>query len=432
MDQNLQNKTSMQKEDKNIASLFAIFSIYLVIPLVDIPVFGFSLSSLLFVIGILLIIRNYKLGFHEYRWWIFLAIWIAIAVITSAIGNGLLSGGTDINSRGVNITVHYVYWMVVFVFILYIFAERIVSLEKIIGFCANAIFFLAVLRLFEAFVWGNVGAWSNTRFFFQNTYGFLFSMFAPLTIILLYDRKTKRKTYSIIRIFVVLSAVLVNGSRGSWIALGGALIVFLFFLIFIVPSVRSVSFMVIFSGLIALGYFLLINFFPINIVSEFETRYSTFQNLERDKSYMIRGLMVQKGLKLFLESPIIGVGTARFRYEKVELEIPKILQYGSYDYFNRKTAHNSYVAFLAEEGLFGAVPYALILISLCWRGIKASKRMAKLEIYWPLGIFLCFVSMSIHMWGINSITNTANWVIYAWTAAIIMISQKDSLPEMNN
>ena len=177
MTQNVLHKKVEKKDDKKIEFLFTLFSIYLVIPLVDIPIFGFSLSLLFFVLGFLFIIRTYKFDFHEYRWWVFLAVWIAIAIITSAIGNGFLSGGTNINLRGVNITIHYIYWMVVFIINLYVFSERIISIEKILSYCAKAIYLVAILRLFEAVALGKVGAWTNTRFFSQNTYGFLFSMF---------------------------------------------------------------------------------------------------------------------------------------------------------------------------------------------------------------------------------------------------------------
>ena len=80
--------------------------------------------------------------------------------------------------------------------------------------------------------------------------------------------------------------------------------------------------------------------------------------------------MVQKGLKLFEESPIIGVGASRFRKESVELELSGVFRFYSQSSFDRKSAHNSYVGFLAESGLIGSIPLLVLILMLAFQGVN--------------------------------------------------------------
>jgi len=153
-------------------------------------------------------------------------------------------------------------------------------------------------------------------------------------------------------------------------------------------------------------------------------RFNTLQNLEQEKSYMIRQLMIQKGERLFLQSPIIGVGVGRFTKSSVPLDIPQVLSYAGQQHFDVKSSHNSYLDLLAESGLAGAVPFAILLIILSWRGAKSVIRSSRNNRFWILASFLGFVQMSIHMWAIASLTNTANWFIYGLAAAAIVVSNR--------
>ncbi len=163
---------------------------------------------------------------------------------------------------------------------------------------------------------------------------------------------------------------------------------------------------------------------PENVRFAFEKRYATFQNLDADKSYAIRKLMVQKGLRLFEANPWFGVGVSRWRKENTSLDIPRVLQYALQSHFDRKSPHNSYISFLAENGLVGTLPYALLLLILTLRGYRAAFSLSQRGEIWAIGIYAGFIGMSIHLWTLAGLTGTAPWFIYGLVAAIIIFERQ--------
>lgn len=402
---------------KSVGVLFLLFSVYLVLPLVDVPVFGFSLSAVLFALIFLLSLQKKKYSFSRYRGWVLLAVWIAFGVLLSFFVNGFMSGGNNIEGAG--ITVHYLYWLFLFVVVFYLLSEGAVSIQKSIEVIGASVFMLALLRVAELVFYGKIGAWTNTIFFSQNTYGFLFSMFVPTNYYLILEKQGKQKLFAVFRFSIVLMAVLVNGSRSSWIALGISLVVFLFLALISMRSITPLGTFLLVLLVVSVGYLGFRNLMPYNVVAAFDSRFSTFDTLDMDKSYGIRLLQTQKGLRLFSESPLVGVGPARFTREFVELDLPDYMSYGSQEHFNTISSHNSYIGFLAEGGLFASIPLAMLMITLAVSGGIGCIRLLRAGEYWALGVYLCFISMSVHMWSISSLTNTANWFIFALNVAMI-------------
>jgi O-antigen ligase len=216
----------------------------------------------------------------------------------------------------------------------------------------------------------------------------------------------------------------VDGSRGTWI--GVTVGIFAFTLLFILAKPQKIGWSLAIIGLSTL-LLLSVQYAPQQIAAAFSERLATFQKLEEDKSFAIRQLMVQKGLKLFTESPLIGVGASRFTKESVPLDIPDVLSYARQYHFDSKTSHNSYIVFLAETGIVGSLPFAILLIILAWRGLKANLKLGRNNHVWAISIYAGFMGMSVHMWGIASITNTANWFLYGLVAAMIVAARRIDL-----
>ncbi|HAW09316.1 MAG TPA: hypothetical protein DCW42_09195, partial [Bacteroidetes bacterium] len=160
-------------------------------------------------------------------------------------------------------------------------------------------------------------------------------------------------------------------------------------------------------------------------------RFDTFSQLDQDKSYMVRIVMNQKSIRLFLDSPIIGIGPSRYRLTSIELDIPSLFRNISQSRFDAKNAHNSYLAYLAETGLIGGLPLSMLLIILLINGFVQVKWFVRQKQYWALAIYLSFIQMSVHMWVITSLYNSGTWFIYGLTGAMIMLVQsKNSNGEM--
>jgi O-antigen ligase len=97
------------------------------------------------------------------------------------------------------------------------------------------------------------------------------------------------------------------------------------------------------------------------------------------------------GIRMFADSPVVGVGLGNFRRMS-------IAEYGSHLI---STLHNSYLLTLVEGGLLLFVPYLLILLSL-WRELRHTGSLATRQpgprLAWLVGatraIFVLFLIFS--------------------------------------
>lgn len=401
--------------------LFLLMAAYFVLPLVDVPLMGLSLSAPLFaLIAMQVLFRPPEPWFKRFHCWIILAGLIYLGIFFSTTLNGLLSSGVKIDRDGWLSLIRYAYWLLTFVITAH-FTSRGNMLEKVSGVLGWAIFILALARLFELAAWGKIGAWSETQLMTQNSYGFLFSVFFPFLLAPIITTQGPNRWFMLLRMVVAGAAVLINGSRGSWISVATGIVVFSILYVLARPQKIGWSLLIVtLSALVFLG----VQFAPTQIATAFGERFATFQALNEDKSYAIRLLMDQKGLRLFERSPLIGVGASRFTKESIPLDIPQLLNYAQQSHFDVKSAHNSYVAFLAETGLAGSLPYAILILTLVITGLISSFKLVKEQRVCALSVYASFIGMSIHMWGISSLTNTANWFIYGLVAAVIMIARQ--------
>lgn len=395
-------------------TLFYAFSLYLVLPLIDVPLLGLSISApLFFIIAATVFFRPVKQWFNDYRGLIILSLIIWLAVAFSTIINEMLPGAS-FNRSGMISIVQYAYWLLTFVVCAYLFNDQLVQ-KKVVNFFAYGILILSILRWVEAVVFDRIGAWSNTQFMSQNGYGFQFSIFFPFLIYKVFDPKTNRKGWWVVGVVVALGAIAINGSRGSWVsvALGMLLLLVAFFIM--QPKTAVKGFLVLFI-VTTIGALVLVVSPRLN--SAVISRFETLQSLDEDKSYVVRKVLVQKGLKLFAESPVIGVGSLRFTQEKTSLELPDILSEASLEYIERKESHNSYIQFLAEFGLLGSIPFVLLIFSLLINSLIKVQKTMKSGSYLPIVITISFIQMLTHMWVINALTSTLFWAILGLNAGM--------------
>lgn len=408
-----------------VYTLFLGFSLYLTIPLIEVPLLGLSISApIFFMIALPVVFQSQIPWFGRYQRWIFAALFIWLGIFISAIINGLASGGEKVDGDTAIGLIQFAYWVLVFVVTTYLVSSQKNLTDRLMNILAFGIAFLGFLRLGEAVFGGAIGAWTRLEFMSQNGYAIQFSMFFPLLLSFSFqDKKVKRARLAA---FLVLAAILINGSRGGWIAvLVSTAVFFIMYLITQRQYSRTVSTLLIFSGMVWGG----IVFAPQAVVVAFQDRLSTVERLEEDKSYAIRQLMIQRGLRLFQNNPLIGVGISRWYKESVPLQIPRILQYETQDYFEKKSSHNSYVSYLAENGVIGSAPLAFFLLLLLLGGFRSALRLARRGMLWALGAYAGFIGMSIHLWGLAGLTGTSTWFIYGLVAAIIEIDRQTGKQE---
>lgn len=401
--------------------LFYVFALYLVIPVIDVPLLGLSLSApIFFFIAMACILRPPRPWFRKYSSWVLLAVLIWFGIFLSTTANGLLSLGVNINNDAFVYLVRYLYWILVFVITAY-FANQAGLPEKIASVLAWSVLLLAVMRWVEVILYGNAGAWTGTHLMTQNSYGFQFSTFSPFILIRVFQEKGRKKLFWILALLVVWGAAAVNASRGSWVSIGLGLA--FSFLIFFYSKPRKFIGGLLVLLVVAGAGILAWNYMP-KAAEAVEKRLNTFQALDEDKSFVIRQVMIQKGLKLFKDSPLLGVGANRFTQTWTDISLPKILSYRTIEEFEKKTSHNSYVQFLAEFGLVGSIPMAVMLLILLMRGYKTAQQSLRKNNLVPLAIYIGFIQMSVHMWVIAALTGTVTWFIYGLVLAMVKQKQQ--------
>lgn len=408
----------------SIRFLAMLLCIYLAAPLYDIPLLGLSLSApLLFLLTLEIErrtggIRIKRLG----RLPVLLAL-IWVAQLISLVIAQFYDLQTNMN-YGLVTLLRYAYWFFVCCLSASLFLEGDSASRAVRHFAYGcqlvALFVLAEYLLRMVGLGTGRSAMGTLS---QNSCGWQFSAFVPFALHqALFS--TKAKLRSLFVFGAVLLAVLLNASRSSWgaVTLGLALYIVMLGL---AKRNKGRTFM----SLISMGIVLLlvagsVAFLPDEMMERVLSRPVAAADIERDKSWQIRLLMIQKGNILFQESPVFGIGPGQFRYRVADLIIPVALRYESNAYFNEKSSHNSYMQLLAEGGLALAIPMVLLLFWLLISGGRAALRMTRAGEGWAIPVWVSFVCFSTHFWAVAGFTSTAPWFLYGFLGAVILRATK--------
>lgn len=398
-------------------NLVYIFVVTMVIPIIDLPLLGLSLSAPIFFLIVLeVVFRSSGFTLKPYSRWIMMVYVLWMGLLLSFGGN-VIFGRLGVSIQQViSWMTYYLYWLMVFIFTIWIFTNTraFYKLPLLIGCC---IFLMAFVRLFEAVVFQRFGLFRAPVVLPQNNYGLLFSTFTPYLLLLTIQLKGRWRLASSTGLVLLWLIIILNGSRSSWIAVSIGIVLFLLIYVLAYPQkVIYLALAVIMAGvLFGAGLVVL----PPEIRAAMDARAESFNDLEADKSFVIRELMIQKGLRLFEQNPFFGAGPGQFRASSVPLDIPILLQYADQEHFDVKSSHNSYVGLLGETGLVGMIPYLVLFSTLLVVGLISVVRCARRGELWAIPVYCSFIGMSIHLWSLSGLTDTATWFVYALAAAMI-------------
>jgi len=186
--------------------------------------------------------------------------------------------------------------------------------------------------------------------------------------------------YTIIT-FIICIAVFMTGSRAGMLAMFlGGIIVFTYYM-----KGRNIVFGVL---LLSAGGLIILCFLPDRLIQRM-----LYFNTYLDGSNYLRLMNWYYGIKAFFRSPLIGYGMV---YSNNVL-----FKYFSYV----RAAHNTYITFLIQFGLIGALPVILILAKIFFKTLKGDMRV----IFGAL-ISMLFTSMMIE----NNISITF-WMVLTLT-----------------
>ncbi len=160
-------------------------------------------------------------------------------------------------------------------------------------------------------------------------------------------------------------------------------------------------------------------------------------DLKFDKSWLIRELMIEKSRYLVQQSPIFGVGLHHFKNFDYDFNISfasgsqyNRLKYMNNDFYNTRSAHNSYFQLLAETGYVGLSIILLIIF------VQVITFLFKLFKKPNISLVLCcgLLGISIHYYVISSITGAVGWFVLGIAYFFIRYGGWVSLshPDKNN
>lgn len=394
-----------------LINLYAFFTAFPVL-----LIGGQNLSILIFF----LLVRRYISAFYVSSNSSRMLLWPGLFALSAIISvfSTVRFLENDYFFNALKVLPNFLYW--VFIVIFFVKIRKFIALEII----SKYIYMAIVLY----FIYYNVqGALSGLRFIFNyvspNTFSFVLICFSAPSFIYLARVKNQKLLAFIFLLIIVLFLIIEGRRAGTFLVLVPCILAFQFTKI----KVKS-----LFLGLLlfTIGFASLQLELVERSIEQLNPRiYALLYESESisidDRSFLTRKLQTEKALIILNENPLTGIGLNNFMYHEVsflgdfegsELVINKIDM-------NEKSAHNSYMALLAEGGLFLFIPYLLILITNLRHFVLKYNIRSPLEnaFYWS------FIGMSIHLYFISGLVNVYVWFLIAM---VTMLSVKYSDKEL--
>lgn len=133
-----------------------------------------------------------------------------------------------------------------------------------------------------------------------------------------------------------------------------------------------------------------------------------------DKSWIQRKIQVQKGMQIFEEHPLIGIGPSNFSKLEIDIDVSN-MQGVDADALNAalsradfRSSHNSYVSLLSEFGIIGTLFFLLFIFKFLIIAFRNSKRLDDFEFL----LLVCCIGMCLYFYNITALYGTSAWLFY--------------------
>lgn len=400
------------KQPANIEKGFLLYLFLVINPWIE--VFGLSLHSYLIVLLLLLDFyrpTKFIIGFGDSNTILKLRL-ASFGIFIAALVSLILAPKPHIEvffEQDAKILLQLAVWLMTMVFtVRYVMQISSRILLKII-------FFASVSLIILYFITGLILA---QKIMLNNTFSYYLVFLNPFSFLFLY--KYKNRILAIFFSMVSFIAIFIVGSRT------GSAILFIQFFLFLLFILKN-RFGAIFSILFAFCMIV----FAVYFANDENIRYNVGGVVEQysprvggiikdydkidymDRSWMIRKVMVEKALKAFDQFPFSGLGFNRFSKYDIQVETFGKLQ-SSGKLSTKRSSHNSYLQWLAELGILGAIPLIILIFTII-------KTPLKRIIYEGINVFLytttiSAVSVLIYMYVISGLFGG-----YIWTAFGIIV-----------
>lgn len=342
------------------------------------------------------------------------SIFLILAAIISAICAGIFIGQKNLYIA-INVLPNYTYWGALIIFLGNVFFKftNYENFGKWIfwGVVANVTgryFFLPILSVIP---FHNAGS--------PNSFAFQLIIFAPIASSYL---QNKYKNYFITFLFIGLISLagILSGSRSASI------------LVFVGSSIAvllgSLTQIAVLSFLGILASFAIPAIVDSPAVKAtildlnprtYELLYETENTLQTDRSYLTRLAMIEKGMNIFKEHPITGIGIGNFMSAEYPIDFKfegaEFIEYQE-EHLMHTNAHNSYISFLSEGGILLLIPMVILIFTPTVFFITHYISIPNVH----KGLFIGIIFMSIHSWFIAGMVNVMGWFLLGVANAYII------------
>lgn len=212
----------------------------------------------------------------------------------------------------------------------------------------------------------------------HNHFAGMLEITLPLTIAVFINKKKIQgmKFIFIVSIVIQTLGLFFSFSRGAWISL--------FFLLILLLIQKEINKTYIISIIIisCLSLFVIFNFKQENSLRE---RFRTFQNLKEDLSSVNRLKIWKSSFEVIRDNFLTGTGPGTFRYA-----FPLYRVQGLYYLINH--AHNEYIEWACETGIFSLPVIIFIIGYLIFKGIRFPMSISP----YPFAASAALLSIALH------------------------------------
>jgi O-antigen ligase len=408
--------------ENKIQKILNYFIFFLVFP--SINLFGNSITFYLF----LYLVTQVGFKFTNYENKNSLFYLLILSLILSFIFKPFMVRDPGFGAT-LKFVIQFLYWIFVSLFIVFYF-RRINFFElsrwAFYGTIASIIGFYIIPI--------NWGAGPILITLKESRNSFVFDLICSIPISFIHINKNFSRTYKSLWLWIfVVAMLLTNGRSGGIIIFLEAILIS----IFVFPNfIKNFKTILISISILIFSF----SFTPDSLKIELASNISKISprlgalilseegdnggDLKMDKSWLHRVLMVDKSLEIFSKYPLTGVGPNNFRYYDSPLNTfndYERLGNESEDWYNNRSAHNSYIQILSELGLFGFIPLLLIIfipMLFLFRQLNNERKILLLP-------FVSLVGISIHFYAISALTGAISFFIFGYCWGFIKNNEKN-------
>lgn len=310
-------------------------------------------------------------------------------------------------SKSIQVLPNYLYWMILVIILINLRFDLnwyIIARYLSIGLVFTLIIYFFRKGISLPFIKNNT----------PNSYSFILICFSAISVTYIGDKYNK--TFALILLALLVLSVLVIERRA------GTTLVLLSSLAALYLKRVKIQFMLP-PIIVFVIMFILIQLSAVeNIIYNQSPRiheliYESEEITKTDQSYLTRRLMIERGLVIFEENPLTGIGLNNYanikvvntegNFEGADLVLNKLED-------EHVSAHNSYLLVLVEGGLLLLIPIVILFIFILYHFIIHYNKRTQIE----NAYFWSFIAVVIHLYFIAEIVNVYAWFLFGCVAAI--------------